>query len=282
MSGNITFNPYATTQPLNSFLSQTQGYVQGAMMDDPSVRMEITAGYLLGTQALPLWGGVAIQELVNIPTGAGSGADGLGSAVLRSVSPATISGWSINNQNNSMIITPGATVPLSGSNTDVHYIRTNTNARIAVACAPSLLGSLTGSSTNTQVSWDFTNQQLVPFVTAYPANVITASSWTSGAVSFTTTSAHGVTVGSYFTITGAVPVAYNGDYIAVTGTTGSTLVAALATNPGTSTTQGTLVAGGGAAPCKVLSINTNSKIVSPYVAGSPLLWTTGTAAIILI
>ena len=184
-----------------------------------------------------------------------------------------------------MLFRSGQTVPLSGTNADVHYVRTGTNARIAVACAPSLASSLASGSSSAQVSWDFGGQQLVPYVAAYPANVLTGATWAStngGQVTFTTTTSHGVAVGDYFTISGMSPSGYNGVFVAITGTTGSTLVAALATNPGSETAFGTLVAGGGAAPCRVLSINTNSKIVSPYVAGNPLLWTTGTAAIILI
>jgi hypothetical protein len=285
MSGNISISPYATTSPSSTFLQQTQGYVQGAMMDDPAVRMELTAGVLKSTATVPVWPGVALQEFVNIPTMSGSGADGIGAPVIQAASATTITAWCVGNQNNSMVITPGNTVPLAGVNSDVHYMRTGSNARIAVQCAQSLLGSLATSAVSGLVSWDFTNQMLVPYVAAYGSNVITAASWAAtnaGQVTFTTTSAHGITVGSYFTITGMTPAGYNGDFIAITGTTGSTLVAALAVNPGASTVQGTLVSGGGAAPCKVLSINSNSKIVSPYVAGNPLLWTSGTAAIILI
>jgi hypothetical protein len=282
MSGSISFNPYQTTQPADTFLQSTQGYVQGALMDDPSVRMELTAGFLKSTETIPMWPGVAIQEYTNFP---GNNGDNLGAAIARSVSAATITGWCVGNQNGSMVITPGSTVPLQGVGGDVHYMRTGSNARLAVQCSAGVLAGLSGLPANTQVSWDFLNQQLIPYVAAYAANVITAASWAStngGQVTFTTTTAHGVTVGSYFSVSGMTPAGYNGDFVAVTGTTGSTLVAALATNPGAATTFGTLNAGGGAAPCKVLSINTNSKIVSPYVAGSSLLWTTGNAAIILI
>lgn len=282
MSGSLSINPYQTTQPGDSFLQSTQGYVQGALMDDPAVRMELTAGYLKSTETIPMWPGVALQEYVNTN---GAAADGTGAAVARSLTAATITGWCVGNQNGSMVVTPGSTVPIQGVGGDIHYMRTGSNARIAVQCAASLVASLATGAVNSQVSWDFLNQQLIPYVAAYNANVITATTWAAtngGQATFTTTSAHGVTVGSYFQISGSVPTGYNGDYIALAGTTGSTLIGALATNPGSITTEGTLVAGGGAAPCKVLSTNTNSKIVSPYVAGTSLLWTTGNAAIILI
>lgn len=74
-------------------------------------------------------------------------------------------------------------------------------------------------------------------------NTVTAASWAStggGQVTFTTTSAHLVTPGVQFTISGMTPTGYNGTYTAISGTTGSTLVASLVSNPGTSTVMGQL------------------------------------------
>jgi hypothetical protein len=80
---------------------------------------------------------------------------------------------------------------------------------------------------------------------AYGANVLTALAWSAangGTVTASTTTAHGVTPGNVITISGCVPAGYNGTFTALAGTTGSTLVWALAVNPGTETTYGTLVA----------------------------------------
>jgi hypothetical protein len=62
--------------------------------------------------------------------------------------------------------------------------------------------------------------------------VITNAVWTAGNVTFTTAAPHGVAVGAAFTISGVNPGGYNGSYVASAGTTGSTLVAPLAVNPG--------------------------------------------------
>jgi hypothetical protein len=69
-------------------------------------------------------------------------------------------------------------------------------------------------------------------------NPLTAISWTSGSVSATTTTPHGVQMGQSFQIGGVVPSGYNGTFQALTGTTGNTLVYALATNPGPATALG--------------------------------------------
>src|ERR1700685_828812 len=85
-----------------------------------------------------------------------------------------------------------------------------------------------------------------PAYGAWAANALTALSFSAGSgagnVTATTTTAHGVLPGQYFTISGCIPAAYNGTFLALPGTTGSTLVYAVASNPGPETTLGTLVA----------------------------------------
>lgn len=66
------------------------------------------------------------------------------------------------------------------------------------------------------------------------ANVtITAATWAAGAATFTTSAAHGITPGTQVSISGISPVGYNGNFVAAAGTTGSTIVVPMATNPGT-------------------------------------------------
>jgi hypothetical protein len=81
-----------------------------------------------------------------------------------------------------------------------------------------------------------------PVYGVHKANSLTALTWSGGLATATTTSAHGVAVGEYFTISGCVPVGYNGVFLAAAGTTGSTLIWSLANNPGSETTLGTLQA----------------------------------------
>lgn len=81
-----------------------------------------------------------------------------------------------------------------------------------------------------------------PAYGVWPANALTAIAWSGGVVTATTTTAHGVAVGQWFQIAGCAPTGYNGWAQAITGTTGSTLVYALAANPGVETALGTLVA----------------------------------------
>ena len=81
-----------------------------------------------------------------------------------------------------------------------------------------------------------------PAYGVWAANALTAISYSSGIVTGTTTTNHGVLPGQYFKIAGVTPAGYNGTWLALTGTTGSTLVYAVAANPGAETVLGTLVA----------------------------------------
>ncbi len=90
----------------------------------------------------------------------------------------------------------------------------------------------------------------------YPANVLTAATYTAAAggppggfspnavgyVTFTTTSAHQVAVGQWFQVNGMTPTGYNGWFLAEPGTTGSTLIGAVYSSLAVETALGTLVA----------------------------------------
>lgn len=205
MSGTISFNPYTTNQPQDAFLLETQGYVQGALIDDTSSREWLMEGVLASTETLPMWGGVAVSEYVNL---AGANADSLGPSIKRATASIAATGFSIFNQMMHMVIAPGQTVPLAGTGAGVGFVRFGSNARIAVQIDPALVTALQGTNqviSNSPLYWDVVNYR------------VTATSTSNAAL-------------------------------------GSTV--------------------------KLLSINTNSKIVS---WSSPnATWTTGTAAIILI
>jgi len=155
MSGTISFNPYGTSTPQNSFLLQSQGYIQGAASDDPSSYQWLAGGTLKSSETLPMWGGVPIEELVNLP---GTGSDGLGGNVLRATSQATITGWSVFNQAASMVITPGNSVPLAAVKNYVAFYRNGTNQRVAVQADPALAAAVSGNSiVASALYWDVTN-----------------------------------------------------------------------------------------------------------------------------
>lgn len=269
MGNSISINPIVQTNASGSFQTTSDGYIQGTALNDPAVRNALAGGYLMATETLPMWGGVGISEL--IPGAANTPNSALGTAVSRALTLAAqgtkqLTGFSVFDQDHSMVNSPQSPVPLAAAYMSVHFFRLGSRARIPVAIDPALI-SLEGQLITSLVSWDFGLQRLAPYVATYPANVITASSWAAtggGQVTYTTTTPHGVTVGGDFTIAGETPSGYNGTFKAIAGTTGSTLIAELPVDPGASTVQGTLVAGGGALPVKVLDINVGNSMTVVY------------------
>lgn len=80
-----------------------------------------------------------------------------------------------------------------------------------------------------------------PYVGVHAANVITGATYSAPVITATTTTAHGIYPGQYFTIAGFTPSGYNGTFLALNGTTGSTLVYAVTADPGADTIQGSVV-----------------------------------------
>lgn len=280
---SITINPMKTTNAAGSFNISSTGFIQGNAMADPATRFALRGGVLAADETLPMWGGVGIYEYV---PGSPSAANALGGNVGRALlltGPKALTGFSVFDQNHSMVNSPQSPVPLSAVGMGVNLYALGSNARIAVACDPVLI-DLDGGLITQQVSWDFSLQRLIPYAASYPANVITAATWSAGIVTLTTTTAHTVAVGDDFTIAGMTPDGYNGTFTATAGTAGSTLKYALAADPGSETVLGTLVAGGGALPCKILNVQAgNSMTVVFDPATGFATWNrSGSAALIQI
>lgn len=154
-------NQYVTNQPQSSFLLETQGYVQGLCLDDTVARMWLMEGTLISTATTPLWGGVPIQEQINVT---GSGSDGLGPVVLAATAQNNVTGWCTYQQMMHGVISPGSNAPQYGPTNGVGFFRLGTNARMVVACDPALVASITGAgdliTAVSAVYWDVANYRI--------------------------------------------------------------------------------------------------------------------------
>lgn len=163
MSGTISFNPYGTSTPQNSFLQSSQGYIQGLASDDASSIQWLAGGVLASTETLPMWQGVPIEEIVNLP---GAGADGLGGNIKRATSQATVTGWSVFAPH--MVVTAGNTVGLASNLNGVLFYRETTNQRIPVQADPALAAAVAGLSVaaaGALLYWDVTNYRVTTTTT---------------------------------------------------------------------------------------------------------------------
>ena len=151
----VSFNPSLTTNAINSFLVQTEGYVQGCFVDDPSSYQYLSSGQVASSVTQPVWGGMAIQELVN------ANVPGVGSPILPATTEAQISGWAVFNQAYNAMIVPGNSVPAVYAGNTFNYFRRGSNARIQVQCTSAVVTAVASGQVDAlTLYWDFTNQQL--------------------------------------------------------------------------------------------------------------------------
>jgi hypothetical protein len=239
------------------FNATSTGLRQGTAYADPSTRYRLRAGLLSQNETIPMWGGVGVYAFV---PGSSTGAltlpnYALGTIVGRATALTgtyTLAGFSVFDEAYGMVTSPFSTVPLIGSGGQVNWYPLGSLARIAVACDPDLI-DLRGANINPQVSWDFTNQLLVPYASTtissgtYPsAATISSGTYTSttGAVSLTTNAAHGLVAGDAFTLSGMTGTgsfaSLDGTFTAGAGTTGSTIDFTIATSLTLTITGGNL------------------------------------------
>jgi hypothetical protein len=297
MTVSLPVNPNYTNNAAGTFGISWDGLIQGTTYPDPATRYALRGGYLLNTETVPMWGGVGI--FVDVPGVSGGPVIAQGGGVGRATSISStypLLGFSVFDQAYGMINSPTSPVPLVGSYGQVMYYLLGSGARLSVAMDAALT-SLEGGLINAQVSWDFVNQRLIPYVASYAGDTITAATWnsTTGVITFTVTTGSELSVGSDFTVNGVVATAvganglsYNGTWKAISPTSTTTVtvqgVAGTANNPGTYSSGGTIPAGGGALACKIeRTYATNCMTVSGPDANSNYTWNrNGAAAVILI
>lgn len=268
MVASLSYNPYITSFAEGMFNVQSQGLKQGTAYPDPATRNALRGGYLASTDTLPMWGGVGIY--MKIPGGVGTPNIAFQTKMGRAAALTgadALTGFSVFDQNYSMVTTPQNRVPIAVSGQSVHAYALGSRTRIAVACDPTL-ASLFGSSIDTPVSWDFVNQLLVPFIAA--ALTISSGTYSTTTGLITLTMSAPITFGpgdavviSALTGTGAFAT-LNGTWTAIAPTSGSTVTLAGPIGVGAATiTGGSATLGSGAnstLPVDVLEIQTTNNI----------------------
>lgn len=302
MTSSITFNPVLTTVAAGSFNTSSAGYIQGTALDQPAIRNSLAGGILNPSETLPMWGGVAISETTtpvgtatNLPLG------NLGGYITRATSltaaaAGQLTGFSVFDQDHAMINSPQSPVPLAASGMQVNFYRLGSGARIAVRCDSGLVNN-EGVIITQNVSWDFTQMELVPYSPAYANTTITNAVWAAtagGQVTFTvgTDLTASLNAGDVIETTGVVSTAaagvYNGQFIVVSVDATHIVVTYPGTvSPGTYSSGGTVLAQQGAIGAlgiKLLDVQIGNSMTVVYdsVTGFATWQRSGNCAIILI
>lgn len=299
-TANISINPVITTNAPGSFSVDSVGLIQGTAYNDPSARNYLAGGVLDQAETVPMWGGIGISEYVPPGSGTKPASTTLGGAIRRATNISatgaalSLTGFSVFDQDHSMISTPQSPVPLAGTGMSVHFYRLGSNARVAVACDPILIDTENNPITQ-QLSWDFSDQLLVQYSPAFAATTITGATWagtSGGQTTFTvgTDLTADLNAGDSITVSGVVStggtgVGYNGRFNVVSVTSTTVVVTQLsASSPGTYSSGGTITAGGGALPVRILEVDAGNSMTVNYDPSTGFAtWNrNGSAAIILL
>jgi hypothetical protein len=173
------FNPYIQTSAAGMFNVESDGFVVGTAMPDPSARNWLAGGYLAAAETLPMFGGIAISEAVPAERPPVNRPDtALGGSITRATvagigfAPGSITGFSVFDQNYAAVNTPQSPCPSVQAGGMVNFYRIGSQARVALAIDPALI-SLEGGLITAQVSWDLANQKIIAFATtALPVKIL--------------------------------------------------------------------------------------------------------------
>ena len=164
-------NPYVQTNAPGMFTIESDGLIVGTAYPDPATRFALAGGWLATTETLPMWGGIAVTELIptertTAPATPTRPDIALGSVIARATTLAagagTVTGFSVFDQNYAAANTPQSPVPSVGNGQLVNFYRLGSGARVALAIDPALV-TLEGGLTSQQVSWDFALQRIIAF-----------------------------------------------------------------------------------------------------------------------
>lgn len=290
MSSVLTVNPMQTTNASGTFYVKSDGLIQGVALDDPAARYALASGTLSSDEKKPLWGGVAINELVP-----GVSSSPRGTNLKRATTLAELVGISVFNQAHNGLTTPQSPVPLYLSNMSVSFYRFGSGMRVPVKASDAVINQgSAGISVNYPIVWNFVNDCIDVFTTAAADIATTDIKWTAptatvaGFATATTDGNHGLAVGAYVAISGAVPTAYNGTVQVLSAPSATTFTFTPVSVPaGNATTQGTVGAAAQAdvvLPVKLIEMQMgNSKTVSYDSATGFATWNdSGNAAVILL
>jgi hypothetical protein len=291
MVATVTFNPYKTSAGnAGLFNVSADGLRQGTAFPDPSTRFRLRGCTLASTETLPMWGGVGV--FMNVPGGSGNPNYSLGPVCGRALAltgASALAGFSVFDQDYAMITSPQSPVPLIGSYGMVNVYPLGSLARIVVEADPSLV-SLRQGPIGAQVSWDFTNQLLVPFLGTLTVSSGTYNN-TTGVITLVMSAPVTFSPGDSVTLaaltgTGAF-ASLDGTWTALTASgTGVTLQGPVGVGAST-ITGGSATVGGAASqalPCKVLDVqSTNCEtVVYDPVTGFATWAYNGAAAVLQI
>lgn len=152
---SFTLNPSTVTNAKGLFYTQSVGFLQGAMEDDPATRYQLQSA-LVGTAAT-LYGGLAVTSVL---PAAASAATEFRSVLLRATaawgSGSGIMGFAVFNQSAGLLQTPQSPVPSAQANMGINWAAFYSGIRVAVQCSQADASAMANGSNFPTLYWNTT------------------------------------------------------------------------------------------------------------------------------
>jgi hypothetical protein len=162
MSG-ITLQPMPVTNAAGTFNVSSDGYISGTAWPDAASRNKLRVGTIAAAVASLMYGGVGVAVALP-PSGSIQGPQLSLAAGL-----AQLMGFAVFDQSAAGIKTPQNQVPLYSPGMALSFYEFGSGAAIALPISNANAAALLNGPENVQLSWDYTNQLLIPY-TANGAN----------------------------------------------------------------------------------------------------------------
>lgn len=161
-----SYNPLPVTNAAGSFFASSDGYIAGMALDDPGLRYQLQSAIVALASAALMYAGVGVSAKIANQVGV---AAALGKTIDQATSIANLRGFAVSNQSYAGIQLPQSQVPIYSPGMALNFYEFGSGARIPLPISSANAQALLGNDDGPQLSWDYTNQVVIPY-TAGGAN----------------------------------------------------------------------------------------------------------------
>lgn len=154
----VTINPLPTTSANGSFGYTSHGYVAGSLWPNAASRNFLRTGFIASSVTGLMYGGVGVTATTQAST-----AQMLGPTLTIATSISNLTGFAVWDQSAAGIQTPQSTVPLFTPGMSISFVEFGLGQAIALPMSATNAANLYAVPNNTQLTWDYTNQLLLPY-----------------------------------------------------------------------------------------------------------------------
>jgi hypothetical protein len=167
MVAQVSINPAVQSNFAGTFFSSSDGFVQGDALDDPAIRFSLRKGIVSPTATTPMWGGVAISEVLASTASGGVGATAPAGDLQSILSPASsitagasgcLTGFTVLNQATALIQSAQSRAPYAPAGGAINFYRLGSGARIPLLALQAAATAWAGGVVDpTTIYWDTNN-----------------------------------------------------------------------------------------------------------------------------